>query len=39
VVLEHLQQPGSYHMLFQGEDPTGHVSFFLLQSQNLIDWE
>ncbi|GAB4128401.1 MAG: hypothetical protein Kow0040_03120 [Thermogutta sp.] len=39
VVLENLSGPGTFHMLFQGEAPTGHVSFFLLESRNLIDWE
>ncbi len=38
VVLEGLGEPGTYHMLFQGQDKTGHMSFLLLQSRNLIDW-
>lgn len=39
VVLEGLTAPNTFHMLFQGEAPSGHVSFFLLESRNLIDWE
>ncbi len=39
IVLENIGKPGAYYMLYQGEDATGHMSFFLLESRNLVDWQ
>ncbi len=39
VILEGLAGPGVYHMLYQGRGPKGHMSFFLLESRDLIRWK
>ncbi len=38
VLIEGLAEPGTYHMLYQGQDKRGHMSFLLLQSTDLVTW-
>lgn len=38
VILEGLSDPATYHMLYQGRDAGGHMSFLLLESRDLINW-
>lgn len=38
VIIEGLAGPGTYHMLYQGRDARHHMSFFLLESKDLVNW-
>jgi predicted GH43/DUF377 family glycosyl hydrolase len=37
-VIEGLGEPGTFHMIYQGENPAGRVGFFLLESTDLVTW-
>ena len=37
-VIEGLGEPGSFHMIYQGENTAGRVGFFLLESRDLVTW-
>jgi predicted GH43/DUF377 family glycosyl hydrolase len=39
VLLEGLGETGTYHMLYQGRDARHHMSFFLLESRDLVNWK
>ncbi|MBN1346248.1 MAG: family 43 glycosylhydrolase [Phycisphaerae bacterium] len=39
VIIENLAAPGLYYMLYQGRGPEGHMSFFLLESNDLLTWK
>jgi len=38
VILEGLAGPSTYHMLYQGRGRKHHMSFFLLESKDLVTW-
>ena len=37
-VIEGLGDAGTYHMIYQGENASGRVGFFLLESRDLVTW-
>jgi len=38
VVIEGLAGPDTYHMIYQGQDQKGHMSFLLRESRDLVHW-
>lgn len=38
VILAGLADPSTYHMLYQGRGRKHHMSFFLLESKDLVNW-